>query len=291
MSSTAAPPKVKSYLSLVVFSHTIFAMPFAVIGYLLAVKNAHAEFSWKLFGLVILCMVFARSAAMGFNRFIDRKFDAKNPRTAIREVPAGIISPNAALGFVIVNCLLFIAATWFINPICFYLSPVALLVVLGYSYTKRFTALCHVILGIGLSLAPIGAWLAATGEFAWLPLLYSFAVIFWVSGFDMIYALQDEGFDRDNQLKSMPAWLGKKGALRVSEIFHLVSAGFIWFAGWYAEFGILYWIGAGIYTALLVYQHSIVKPDDLSRVNRAFGTTNGIASVIFASFVIAELFF
>lgn len=290
MSDTAPAPKVKSYLSLVVFSHTIFAMPFAIIGYLLAVKIAHVAFSWKLFGLVILCMVFARSAAMGFNRYIDRKFDAKNPRTAVREVPAGIISPNAALAFVIINCLLFVAATFFINPICFYLSPVALLVVLGYSYTKRFTALCHVILGIGLSLAPIGAWLAATGTFAWLPLLYSFAVIFWVSGFDMIYALQDESFDRENKLKSMPAWLGTKGALRLSEIFHVLSAFFIWYAGWFAGFGFIYWTGAGIYTSLLIYQHSIVKPDDLSRVNRAFGTTNGIASVIFASFVIAELF-
>ena len=290
MSETVKTPKVKSYLSLVVFSHTIFAMPFAIIGFLLAVKFEQAEFSWKLFALVIGCMVFARSAAMGFNRFIDRKFDAKNPRTAVREVPAGIISPNAALAFVLVNCALFIGCTFFINPICFYLSPVALLVVLGYSYTKRFTALCHVILGIGLSLAPIGAWLAVTGKFAWLPLLYSFAVIFWVSGFDMIYALQDEGFDRENKLKSMPAWLGTKGALRLSEIFHVISAFFIWFAGWFAEFGIIYWIGAGIYTALLVYQHSIVKPNDLSRVNRAFGTTNGIASVIFASFVIAELF-
>lgn len=288
--STATQPKVKSYLSLIVFSHTIFAMPFAVIGYLLAVKIAHAEFSWKLFGLVILCMVFARSAAMGFNRFIDRRFDAKNPRTAVREVPSGIISPAAALIFVLINCALFITATFFINEICFYLSPVALMVVLGYSYTKRFTALCHVILGIGLSLAPIGAWLAATGKFDWLPLFYSFAVIFWVSGFDMIYALQDEGFDRENKLKSMPAWLGTKGALRVSEIFHVISAGFIAYAGYYAHFGFIYWIGAAVYGGLLIYQHSIVKPNDLSRVNRAFGTTNGIASVIFAVFVIAELF-
>jgi 4-hydroxybenzoate polyprenyltransferase len=295
--SNTPTPKVKSYLSLIVFSHTIFAMPFAVIGYLLAVKTENVSFSWKLFGLVILCMVFARSAAMGFNRYIDRKFDAQNPRTAIREVPAGIISPNAALGFVIINSLLFIAATWFINPMCFFLSPIALGVILGYSYTKRFTALCHVILGIGLSLAPIGAWLAATGswhkingDFVWLPLLYSFAVIFWVSGFDMIYALQDADFDKENKLHSVPARLGKKGALRVSEILHLISASLIWFAGYYGSFGILYWIGAAIYTGLLVYQHSIVKPDDLSRVNRAFGTTNGIASVIFAAFVIAELY-
>ena len=288
--STTATPRVKSYLSLIVFSHTVFAMPFAVIGYLLAVKIEGVSFSWKLFGLVILCMVFARSAAMGFNRFIDRRFDAKNARTATREIPAGTISPAAALAFVLVHCLLFITATWFINPVCFYLSPVALLVVLGYSYTKRFTALCHVILGIGLSLAPIGAWLAATGKFAWLPLFYSFAVIFWVSGFDMIYALQDEEFDRENRLHSIPAWLGKKNALRVSEIFHVISAGFVLYAGHYAQFSWIYWLGAAVYCGLLIYQHSIVKPTDLSRVNRAFGTTNGIASVIFACFMIAELF-
>jgi 4-hydroxybenzoate polyprenyltransferase len=283
--------KVADYFSLIVFSHTIFAMPFAIIGYLLAIKfTPNAAFSFRLFGLVIACMIFARSAAMGFNRYVDRDIDAKNNRTAVREIPAGKISANAALFFVIASSILFITSTFFINSICFYLSPVALLVVLGYSFTKRFTALCHFILGIGLSLAPIGAWLAVTGEFAVLPLLFSFAVIFWVSGFDMIYALQDETFDRENKLYSIPAWLGKKGALRVSEIFHIISAGFIFYAGIYKHFGIFYWVGTGIYCSLLIYQHSIVKPTDLSRVNRAFGTTNGIASVIFAAFVILELF-
>jgi 4-hydroxybenzoate polyprenyltransferase len=288
--TTAPTPKIKSYLSLVVFSHTIFAMPFAILGYMLAIKFTDAKFSILLFTLVIACMIFARSAAMGFNRLVDRAFDAKNNRTAVREIPAGIITPKSALFFVIASSVLFIACTFFINRICFYLSPVALLVVLGYSYTKRFTSLCHLILGIGLSLAPIGAWLAVTGYFAWLPLLFSFAVIFWVSGFDMIYALQDETFDRENNLFSMPAWLGKKGALRLSEVFHVISAGFILYAGYYSHFHIFYWIGAGIYCLLLIYQHSIVKPDDLSRVNRAFGTTNGIASVIFVTFAVLDLF-
>ena len=273
-------------------------MPFAIIGYFLALKIKLPgeenlilpKFSLTLFGLVILCMIFARSAAMGFNRYIDRKFDAKNKRTAIREIPSAIISPKAAILFVIVTSFLFMTCTYFINNICFYLSPVALLVVLGYSYTKRFTALCHVILGIGLSLAPIGAWLAVRGEFNWLPLFFSFAVIFWVSGFDMIYALQDEKFDKENKLFSMPTWLGIKGALRVSEFFHLISIAFVFYAGWYAHFGIFYWIGFGIYFSLLIYQHSIVKPNDLSRVTRAFGTTNGIASVIFMIFVLLELF-
>ncbi len=296
--STTSKAKISDYFSLIVFSHTIFAMPFAIIGYFLALKinlpgqekNMLPQFSFTLFGLVILCMIFARSAAMGFNRYIDRSFDAKNKRTAVREIPAGKISPRSALLFVIGSSFLFMTCTFFINSICFYLSPVALLVVLGYSYTKRFTALCHLILGIGLSLAPIGAWLAVRGEFAWLPLFFSFAVIFWVSGFDMIYALQDEQFDRENKLYSIPSWLGINGALRVSEIFHLISASFIFYAGWYAHFGIFYWIGFGIYCSLLIYQHSIVKPNDLSKVNRAFGTTNGIASVIFAAFVLLELF-
>lgn len=245
----------------------------------------------KLLLLVILCMVFARSAAMAFNRYLDRQFDAKNPRTAIREIPAGILNANNVLLFTIVNCILFIACCFFINLICFYLSPVALAVVLGYSYTKRFTPLCHLILGLGLSLAPIGAYLAVTGQFALLPILFSFAVLFWVSGFDIIYALQDEEFDKENKLYSVPAWLGKEKALRISELLHLLSAVSILFAGWYGNFSWLYWSGASIFIGMLVYQHSIVKPSNLSRVNVAFMTANGIASVVFAIFVIADLFF
>lgn len=265
-------------------------MPFAVLGYLLAIKTTGYNFSPKLFLLVIGCMVFARSAAMGFNRYIDREFDAKNKRTAVREIPSGIITAKSALAFVIISSALFITSTYFINDICFKLSPVALLVVLGYSFTKRFTSLCHLILGIGLSLAPIGAYLAVTGEFAVQPLLFSFAVLFWVSGFDIIYALQDEEFDKENKLFSIPSWLGKKGALNVSKVFHLISITFIYFAGVHALFGKIYWIGFGIYFLLLIYQHSIVKPTDLSRVTRAFGTTNGIASVIFVSIAILDLY-
>lgn len=290
MSTIAGKGTVGNYLSLIKFSHTIFAMPFAVIGYLLAVNFTPAEFSWKLFGLVVLCMVFARSAAMAFNRYIDRDIDAANKRTAVREIPAGTIGARSALFFVIGSSLLFIATTFFINRICFYLSPVALLVVLGYSYTKRFTALCHLVLGLGLSLAPIGAWLAVTGEFAWLPLFYSFVVILWVSGFDIIYALQDEEFDRSKQLNSIPVWLGKRGALLFSRLLHALSAAIVIYAGWYADFTLWYWLGALLFCALLVYQHTLVKPDDLRKVNVAFFTTNGIASVAFAVFVILELY-
>jgi len=280
---------VKNYLSLIKFSHTIFALPFALIGFTLSIKDDLSKFNPLLLVYVVLCMVFARSAAMGFNRYIDRKFDAMNPRTKTREVPAGLISANAALAFVIITSLLFVATTWFINPICFYLSPVALLVVLGYSYTKRFTALCHIVLGIGLALAPIGSYLAVTGEFAWLPLLFSFTVLFWVSGFDIIYALQDEEFDVSQNLKSIPGYLGKKNALRLSELLHVLSAALVIFAGYYAQFGMVYWAGVVVFCSLLIYQHSIVKPTDLSRVNLAFGTTNGIASVIFACFTITDI--
>jgi 4-hydroxybenzoate polyprenyltransferase len=248
---------------------------------------------WKIaerLGLVILCMVFARSAAMAFNRWLDVKFDALNPRTAIREIPRGIISKSSALRFVIFNCIAFIVCTWFINPLCFYLSFVALAVVLGYSFTKRFTPFCHLVLGVGLSLAPIGAYLAVTGHFALLPILFSLAVIFWVSGFDIIYALQDEDFDRSQQLYSMPSWLGKTRALRFSEILHLLSALCVIAAWVYGGFGWWYLAGIAVFIGMLIYQHRIVKPNDLTRVNLAFMTANGIASVIFAFFVIVDMY-
>ncbi len=314
---------IKNYLSLVKFSHTIFAMPFALIGFFLGVysflfdgqtnlnetmgvrpdsKAPHFTLpAWIpvtlepykiliLFLLVLLCMITARSAAMAFNRYLDSHFDAKNPRTAIREIPAGIISKESALRFVIINCIVFIVATFFINKICFFLSPVALFVILFYSYTKRFTALCHLVLGVGLSLAPIGAYLAVTGKFDLLPILFSFTVLFWVSGFDIIYALQDEEFDKSQQLHSIPAALGKAKALRISELLHLLSAICVVSAGLYGHFGWWYWIGIAVFTGMLLYQHSIVKPNDLSKVNIAFMTANGIASVVFAIFVILDIF-
>lgn len=279
-------------MSLIRFSHTIFAMPFAMIGFALGAFGAQPPIRplWALFVLVVLCMIFARSAAMAFNRWLDVEFDAKNPRTAIREIPKGIISKSSALRFVIFNCLAFIVCTWFINPLCFGLSFVALAVVLGYSYTKRFTPLCHLVLGLGLSLAPIGAYLAVTGRFAVLPILFSLTVIFWVSGFDIIYALQDEEFDKSQQLYSMPSWLGKAKALRVSEFLHLLSTACVVVAGWFGGFGLWYWAGVAVFMGMLVYQHLLVKPHDLSRVNLAFMTANGIASVVFAVFVITDLF-
>ena len=281
---------MKNYLSLVKFSHTIFAMPFALIGFFLAVQLTSAVFESHLLLKVILCMVFARNAAMAFNRFIDRNIDEKNPRTAIREIPAGIINANAALWFVILNSIAFVITTYFINPLCLALSPVALAVVLGYSITKRFTALCHIILGLGLSLAPIGAYLAVVGRFDILPILFSLSVLFWVGGFDIIYALQDEEFDRENDLFSIPVWLGKPKALMLSNVLHLITASTMLLAGVLGEFHWLYWIGFSVFTGLLIYQHTLVKPTDLSKINLAFFTTNGVASVLFAGFVIADLY-
>lgn len=293
---------VKKYLSLVKFAHTIFALPFALIGFFLGMVEFNAssvqnpesisveKFLLEKFLLVLLCMITARSAAMAFNRYLDRSFDAKNPRTAIREIPAGIISPNSGLRFTILSCALFLVSCYFINRICFYLSPVALFVILFYSFTKRFTPLCHLVLGLGLSLAPIGAYLAVTGRFDVLPVLFSFAVIFWVSGFDVIYALQDVEFDQSQQLYSIPSVLGKTKALRVSELLHVLSAGCVIAAGIYGSFHLLYWGGIAVFTGMLIYQHSIVKPNDLSKVNIAFMTANGIASVVFSIFVIADLF-
>jgi len=281
---------IKNYLSLVKFSHTIFAMPFALIGFFLAVQTTNAIFEWHLLLKVVLCMIFARNSAMAFNRFIDRKIDGKNPRTAIREIPAGAVKANAALLFVIVNCVAFMVTAYFINILCFYLSSVALAVVLGYSLTKRFTAFCHLILGLGLALAPIGAYLAVAGKFDLLPLLFSFAVLFWVSGFDIIYAMQDEEFDRKNNLFSIPAWLGKKNALRLSIMLHGGTDVLLLLAGLMGNFGMFFWIGYGIFFLLLAYQHTLVKHDNLSKINLAFFTTNGVASVVFASFVIADLF-
>lgn len=284
---------MKNYLSLIKFSHTIFALPFAMVGFFLAVFVARngvftPEIGLKLL-LVLLCMIFARSAAMAFNRYIDRDIDAKNPRTAQREIPAGVISPQSALFFVIANCLLFTITTYFINILCFYLSPIALLVVLGYSYTKRFTALCHFVLGLGLSLAPIGAYIAVTAQFELIPVLYSIVVLLWVAGFDIIYALQDEDFDKSLELNSIPTFLGKKRALVLSTVLHIICAAIVVIAAMMGNFGWLHWIGAIVFIGLLFYQHLLVKPNDLSKINLAFFTTNGIASVIFGIFVILDL--
>ena len=280
---------IRHYFSLVKFSHTIFAMPFAVLGYFLGVQHNGGSPDWTIFLFVVLCMVFARNAAMGFNRWADRAFDAANERTAVRDIPAGNVSARAALIFVIANAALFVVSAYMINPLCFYLSPVALVTILAYSLTKRFTSLCHFVLGLGLSLAPIGAYIAVTGRFDPLPLLFSFIVLLWTGGFDILYSLQDEEFDRRNNLHSVPSMLGRRRAMLLSSAVHVLVAVAVVLAGFGGMFHPIYWAGAAVFVALLVYQHRLVKPDDISKVNLAFGTTNGVAALVFCSVAVASI--
>ncbi len=286
--------RVSRFFSLVKFSHTIFALPFALLGFFLATLD-HGVLSLGKLLLVLGCMVFARSAAMAFNRYLDRHIDRRNPRTAVREIPAGAISATAARNFVLLNCALFLACAGLLNPLCLALAPVALAVILGYSYTKRFTYLCHFVLGLGLALAPVGAYLAVTASWALLPVLYGAVVLLWVSGFDIIYALQDEEFDRREELYSIPVQLGTVGALRLGRILHLLCAAALVYAlyfqhQFYPEFGWLTVVAGALFLSLLAYQHSLVRPGDLSRVNLAFFTTNGLASVAFGLISILDIY-
>lgn len=280
---------MKSYLSLVKFSHTIFAMPFALIGFFLAIRQGY-EFEPRLLLLVVLCMVTARNAAMAFNRWADRHIDSENARTAIREIPAGILAADSVLRFALLNALAFCVFAGLINQLCLLLSPLALLVIMGYSYTKRFTPLCHFVLGLGLGIVPVAAYIAVSAQFDLLPIFLGFAVLTWVSGFDIIYALQDDEFDREQGLYSIPSVLGRSKALQLSTLLHILSAAALFGSGLYADFGLWYWLGCALFAALLIYQHSLVSPKDLNRVNLAFFTTNGVASVAFMVFVLMEFF-
>ena len=282
--------KISDFFSLVKIAHTIFSLPFALIGFFLAIRQTGEPFSFRSLLLILLCVFFARNAAMGFNRYADRDIDKKNPRTILREIPNNVIKPLSALAFVIINALLFITTSFFLNDLCFILSPVALIIILGYSFTKRFTSLSHLVLGLGLALAPIGAYIAVTARFDLLPLIYSFVVIFWVSGFDILYALQDIEFDKSQKLRSLPVALGKKNALILSASLHLLAIAMVVAAGFRGHFGYLYWVGSAVFSILLIYEHFLVKPSDISRVNLAFATMNGMASVLFAGFVIADLY-
>lgn len=282
---------MKKYFSLVLFAHSIFAMPFAMIGFFLAISTTSESFNWLKLVLVLFCMVFARNAAMAFNRYLDRDIDKLNHRTKDRDIPSGKIKPREALIFTIINCVLFMASAFFINKLCFYLSPLALFIVLFYSYTKRFTPLCHFVLGTGLALSPIGAYLAVTESFNVVPVLYAATVLFWVSGFDIIYALQDEEFDKQHNLNSIPALLGVKGALRLSSILHVISAAAVTLPVLFIEVSWIYYVGLLFFYCMLIYQHMLVKPNDLSKVNRAFATTNGYASVIFALCFLCDILF
>ena len=280
---------MKKYLSLVKIEHTLFALPFALASFTMALVKTDCDFSVKQLILVLFCMLFARSSAMGFNRYADRFIDARNYRTVKRDIPAGKVSSKAALIFVIINCFLFIISAGLLNKACLVLSPVALVVVLGYSYTKRFTPLCHFVLGLGLSIAPMGAWMAVTAEFNVLPLLLSTSVLFWTGGFDIIYALQDKNFDRKQKLHSLPAWLGVKKALKISSVSHFVAAVFVAALGIYGQFHIMYWVGYGLFVFMLLWQHRIVSPDKLDRVEEAFFNGNSVAAALFSLCFIADM--
>lgn len=280
---------IARYASLVKFSHTIFAMPFALAAYVYALYSTNTPFHWVLLVQILLCMVFARNAAMGFNRWADRRTDAENPRTAEREIPRGVISAKAALWFVVVNAVLFIAAAAFINKLTFFLAPVALFVIIGYSYTKRFTAWSHIILGLSLSIAPMGAYIAVTGTIALAPMVLAALVLTWVAGFDIIYSLQDAEFDRHHGLHSVPArFPGWKG-LSISILLHIVSVYAVVMFGLYVGGKTLYWTGAGLFIALLVLQHCLVTPSRQRNIGVAFGTVNGVAGIVYAAFTIADI--
>ncbi len=280
---------VAKYLRLVKFSHTIFAMPFALISFTYALWSSEAEFSWWLLLQVVLCMVFARNVAMGFNRWADRKIDAENPRTTSREIPSGQISPRNAMIFVVVNAVLFIATASTINLLTATLSPVALAVIMFYSYCKRFTSLAHLVLGLSLSIAPAGAYIAVTGTLTFAPCLLSLVVLTWTGGFDIIYALQDAEFDRKRGLHSIPSRFSVATSLYISIVLHCVSVAALVLFARYLPQGWLLWCGVGLFTAILVAEHILVTPTRQRSIGIAFGTLNGLASLTLALFLIAEI--
>ena len=286
--------KFSDYLRLVKFSHTIFAMPFAMIGFTYALKCGNHNLSepWQwiiLLVQVVLCMIFARNTAMGFNRWADWRIDAENPRTAEREIPAGVISPKKALTFVIVNAILFIATASSINLLTAVLSPVALAIVMFYSYCKRFTSLAHLVLGLSLGIAPVGAYIAVTGEFAAAPCILALLVMTWCGGFDIIYALQDADFDRERGLHSIPSHFSARTALLFSILLHVISVGALLCFTTYIPSRWYMWIGVAIFICLLALQHVLVTPTKQKNIGIAFGTLNGLASVTLAIFVILDL--
>jgi len=285
-SAEAKPHSLAATLSMIRFAHTVFAMPFALLSALLAASGVPPlpTLFW-----ILVAMVGARSAAMSFNRVADREVDARNPRTASRELPAGVLTVRFAVLFCVGSAALFVLAAAQLNRLCLLLSPVALAVVLGYSLTKRFTVLSHLVLGVSLAIAPVGAWIAVTGSFALLPVVLALAVVFWVAGFDVVYSLQDEAFDRKQGLKSLPARLGNRRALLVSALFHAAALAFLFGAFVLARGELLFGLGVVLAGAFLVRQHAIVKPGDLSRVDAAFFTANGWLSIVFFVFGAADV--
>ena len=265
-------------MKMIKIEHSIFALPFALVSAFVAANGFPEP---RILILIVVAMVFARSAAMAFNRYLDADIDAANPRTAIRSIPAGRLTRGYALGFTIATSLLFIGTAFLINRLAFLLSPLMLVVLLGYSYTKRFTRYCHFVLGLALGLAPFGAWVAVTGEVSWIPVLLGVAVIGWVAGFDIIYACQDIDFDRENALHSVPSRLGVNRSLILSRVLHVFMLTLLAGFGVYLQLSMLFWVGMGLVVLCLAYEHSLVWGGNLEKVNMAFFTMNGVVSLVF----------
>ena len=282
--------KIGDYLSLVKFSHTIFAMPFALLSFTYAWMTAeHSSVLWVVLLQVVACMVFARNVAMGFNRWADRKIDAENPRTAMREIPAGKISSRGAVVFIVINALLFVATTITINPLCAWLSPVALFVVMFYSYCKRFTALAHIVLGISLGIAPVGAYMAVTGTTVVECWLLAVVVMSWCAGFDIIYALQDAEFDRKRGLHSIPSHFSARTSLVISALLHVVSIALLMVFAMSQPQSWLLYLGCALFATILGLEHYLVTPTKQRNIGIAFGTFNAMASMTLATCLIANL--
>ena len=288
----AGATRFSTYASFVKLPHTVFALPFAMIGVILA-SYAHAV-SWSTIGWTILAFTAARFAAMGFNRIVDREFDAKNPRTSMREIPRGALSVREASVAVAIASALFITAAGALNPLCLMLSPIALGWVFFYSYTKRFTRFAHIVLGLGMSIAPVGGYLAVTGQWSrpwWLLCVLATTVVSWGAGFDILYALPDIAFDEQNGLHSIPVAFGERGGIKIARSLHVVTVSCLVLIGLaaFSMSGIastFYWVGVVIAASLLAYEHSLVSPGDLSRLDAAFFTMNGVISLTLLAFVL-----
>lgn len=282
--------KIRIFLEMIKIEHTLFALPFAFMGATLGsvVVNNHLP-SWSQIGWVLLAMIGARSAAMGLNRLIDRVIDKKNPRTAMRAIPAGLLKSKEVIIFVIVSFALLFWAAAELAPLALKLLPIAVFLLVFYSYTKRFTWLCHIVLGMTIALAPLGGWVAVTNQADWRALIFYAACAFWTAGFDIIYACQDYEFDRDEGLHSIPVRFGIAKALHIAKAFHIITAlGFISLMI-FTDLSWWYLAGTIIANAILYYEHHIVKPHDLSKVQTAFFTMNGVLSVVVFAFTLIDL--
>ncbi|KZE77235.1 UbiA-like polyprenyltransferase [Paenibacillus elgii] len=282
--------KTKIFLEMIKIEHTLFALPFAFMGALLgSVVSFNHLPSWGQIGWILLAMIGARSAAMGLNRVIDKVFDAKNPRTAMRAIPAGLISSKEAIIFIIISFVCLFWAAYHLSPLAMKLLPVAVFFLVFYSYTKRFTWTCHLILGMTVALAPLGGWIAVTGEFSLAALVFYVAIVFWLAGFDTIYATQDVEFDREEGLHSIPARFGIPKALLIARWFHIVTAAGLISLFFLTDLSWVYLAGVLVSYALLMYEHLIVKPTDLTKLNTAFFTMNSTLSISLFVFTLIDL--